>query len=480
MFKFPRMRSIERKLKTSYMVIIAVMILIPVMTMASSLIQTAWYDKIITNVSKTNSLNQRVRMDITNEIWDIVAGNKKFKDGVQYAMINSIRDSLNDIMSTTDVVRNRQLLTVAGRAVGTLTSYVDRLGDQISRNEPVEGNEKILDEIRGVVALISDILQDFTVLEIEAAARTNERIKAMVWILTAVQVFVVSCVAGFAVFAQRSVSRSINRPIRELERLSTAIASGNLDARANIPGVFELDNLTINLNVMAQKIRELIDENIREQKNLQKSEMKALQAQITPHFLYNTLDTIVWLAEEGKKDQVIDVTRAFSNFFRVSLSRGKEWITVEEEVSHVRSYLTIQKIRYRDILDYSLDVDPQILSSGILKLVLQPLVENALYHGIKNKRGRGYISIRGSREGNRLRFTVTDDGIGMSEERLAAVLTQIQDTSDPEDLSDVYGLYNVTRRMRLYYGEAFQFKVTSTLKEGTEVTFILPEVFPDV
>ncbi len=204
--------------------------------------------------------------------------------------------------------------------------------------------------------------------------------------------------------------------------------------------------------------------------------MKALQSQITPHFLYNTFDMIIWLAEACKTNEVIDVTRAFSSFFRVSLSRGREWITVSEEMEHVRSYLIIQKIRYRDILDYAIDVDEDVLERKMLKLLLQPLVENALYHGIKNKRGKGRIEIKGSRSGSAMRFTVTDNGCGMEPERLAHVLEQIDPNYASEELSDVYGLYSVTRRLRLYYGEEASISIESEWQKGTVVSLFLPEV----
>ena len=147
---------------------------------------------------------------------------------------------------------------------------------------------------------------------------------------------------------------------------------------------------------MAGKIDDLIKQNIEEQKNLQKAEMKTLQAQITPHFLYNTFDTIIWLAEEEQMDDVIKVTQAFSEFLRISLSRGHEWITVGQELEHVRNYLTIQKIRYSVILQYSIEVQDGLENLKMLKLSLQPLVENAIYHGIKNKRGRGHIKVTAS------------------------------------------------------------------------------------
>jgi len=457
------------------MIIIFLMLVLPVTTIVGSLVQTALYDRIITNVSRTNELNQVVKTGVSNAVWDVVAGNNKFINGTQYEVIYSIKKGIENIRKKTGSRESRQLLEVAGRALGTLTDYVDRLGDQMGRDATVAENEKILEEIRGVSSLISDILQSFIMREIESAARVNEKIKKTVWTLTILQCLILFCVTFFSMYAQRSVSRSINNPIRELERLSTSIASGNLEARASLPNVTELDNLTENLNVMAKRMRELLDANIREQKNLQKSEMKALQAQITPHFLYNTFDTIIWLAEAGKTDQVIDVTRAFASFFRVSLSRGKEWISVFDEIEHIQSYLMIQKIRYRDILDYDIDIDKEILSGKILKLLLQPLVENALYHGIKNKRGKGHIHIQGKKDGASMIFTVTDNGIGMEKERLDDVLKQINGEANASVPSDVYGLYNVTRRLRLYYGDTAFFEISSIWKQGTTVTFCVPE-----
>ncbi len=452
------------------------MLILPATTIVSSLVQTSLYDRIITNVSKTNDLNQIVANGVSNAVWDIVAGNNSFTDGTQYAVIDSIKKGIENIRKTTISRENRRLLDVALRTLDTLTSYVDRLGNQMGANSGVADNEKILDEIRAVSSLMSDILQDYIMLELESVARANERIKVTVIVLTAMECVVLVCVTLFAYYAQRSVSRSINKPIKELERLSADIASGNLESRAALPGVDELDNLTANLNFMAQQIRELIEANVIEQKNLQKAEMKALQSQITPHFLYNTFDTIIWLAEACKTDEVIDVTRAFSSFFRVSLSRGREWITVSEEMEHVRSYLIIQKIRYRDILDYSIDVDDDVLERKMLKLLLQPLVENALYHGIKNKRGKGRIEIKGSRSGSGMRFTVTDNGCGMDAERLAHVLEQIDPSYASEELSDVYGLYSVTRRLRLYYGEEASISIESEWQKGTVVGLFLPEV----
>ncbi|MDC7124420.1 MAG: sensor histidine kinase [Spirochaetales bacterium] len=468
--------SIKQTLQGSYIIIIALLITAPVISISFSWLQIVRYNKIITNVNKTNRLNQIVKKDVSNEIWDIVAGNKTFSEGRQYEIIDDIRARLDDILYNTEVTENQQMLEVAGRAVNTLTQYVDRLGLQIQNNFLVVENEQILDEIRGVSALISDILQDFIVLEIESAAKTNENIKKVAVSLSLLEIIIVIIAMLFSFSTQRTVTLSINKPINELVNLSSQIAEGNLEARAELPNVEELNNLTENLNIMAVKIKELIDTNIQEQKNLQKSEMKALQAQITPHFLYNTLDTIVWLAEGNQNSEVISVTRSLSSLFRTTLSRGQDWILVKNEFEHIENYLLIQKVRYRDILDYKIDCEPGIIDKTMLKLLLQPLVENALYHGIKNKRGKGKLSVSGWQENGFLCFEVKDNGIGIKPERLKDIKKQINGNLDSSEKNDVYGLYNVNKRLTLYYNSEVKLNIKSTYMEGTSVFFKVPEI----
>jgi two-component system sensor histidine kinase YesM len=364
----------------------------------------------------------------------------------------------------------------------TLTRYTDRMGSQMENSYPVIENERILDEIRGVSILVSEILQDFIVLEIESAAAANETIKKRAFSIGVLEIVIIIFVTAFSIYVQSSVASNVDASIGALVSLSSRIAEGDLSARAEIPHVKELNTLTEDLNTMAGKIKTLIEVNIQEQQNLQKSEMKALQAQITPHFLYNTLDSIIWLAEGAQYGEVISITRALSTFFRVTLNRGSEWVSVKDEFSHIASYLTIQKIRYRDILDYSIDYEAAMERSTILKLLLQPLVENALYHGIKNKRGRGTIKVRGWQEGSCLCFSVEDNGIGMTPERLADVREQLQNQSKSDPSAEaasrgsppVYGLYNVSKRLELYYNGAAHLYIQSIYKEGTTVTIQVP------
>lgn len=177
---------------------------------------------------------------------------------------------------------------------------------------------------------------------------------------------------------------------------------------------------------MKGEIGRLIEDIRQEQNQRRVMELQLLQEQINPHFLYNTLDTIVWLAEGGQNREVVDMVTSLSEFFRTTLSGGKDFITIKEEMGHIESYLQIQKIRYQDILDYEVALDKSLEEYRILKLTLQPLVENALYHGIKNKRGRGHIWVRGYARDDRAVFEIRDDGAGMTQEEMEAVQRKLR------------------------------------------------------
>ncbi|MCR5318309.1 MAG: sensor histidine kinase [Treponema sp.] len=477
--KSSRPKSIKKTLRFSYILILLMMILPAAYSIYITLHHTNQYNQIIQNVSRANRINLIINQDISNEIWEIVAGKKTFEGGRQYAILLQIENGISEILETTSLNDNRQKLEVANRAEKTLKKYIDLLGRQIANNNPVSEQEETLEEIRGCASLMNDIFQDFIVAEIQTLSETNDSIRHSSILLSIVQIAIVIFVICLAFFSMYTVSKSIRQPIHSMEILSTKIASGDLSARIERSNVEELDNLSVNLNTMAGKIKELIEENIREQKNLQKEEMKTLQAQITPHFLYNTFDTIIWLAESGQTSQVVEITKAFSNFFRISLSRGHDWIPIEQELEHVKSYLTVQKIRYRDILNYSIDFDKRLSGTMVLKLILQPLVENAIYHGIKNKRGRGMLKVSAQIDGNSdgeysIVFSVEDNGKGFTPERLEEVKKELKSDNPPENLQNTYGLYNVNKRLNLYYDKAVNLEIQSVLDKGTVISFKVP------
>ena len=466
-------------LQISYIFLIGIMIIPTIYSVIVLQIHTKRYDDIITNVSNANRINQIAKTDVPNWLWEIVCGKKSFDENPPYEMILTIFDGISDMQAHTKSRDNKQKLEVAYRACTTLDNNIKMLENQMRGGSSVTSNETSLDEIRTITALFSDIMQDFILSEIETANETNTSIKRSSIILTILQVTIIIFSLAVSLNGYITVLKSIGKPLSDMKDLSTQIAGGNLDARTNVPDVDELIPLANNMNLMAEQINVLIQKNIEEQQNIQKAEMKALQAQITPHFLYNTFDTIIWLAEEEKTDEVVKITKAFSEFLRISLSRGHEWITIAQELDHIKNYLTIQKIRYADILNYEIEADEEILNYKIIKLVLQPLVENAIYHGIKNKRGRGHLKVTANFTDDKkssIMFTVTDDGAGFTPERLAQVNDELENaTLDAEKLSSVYGLYNVNKKLKLYYGKETEgLVIQSEHNKGSNISFVIP------
>lgn len=471
--RFTHLKSIRRRISNSLWVIIIMMLIPAIISIIFTSVQTQKYDQLITNVNNIGRLNIIVRETIPDEIFEIVAGKKEFREGSQYEVIAYVNGQLDTLIRLSPDADNQVLLEVARRTMDQLESAVDKLGEQIETRQPVAEHELTLEQIRGVTALITDLLQEYVLQELETAAKTNQAIitTSQLTVTLEIVITVVACLV--AIVTQMAVSRSISRPILELERLAGRIAQGDLAARAQGTDVSELKELTASLNAMAGKLQELIDANKREQENLKKSEMRALQAQITPHFLYNTLDAIMWLAQSNRNDEVIRMTQAMSSFFRIVLSRGRDWITVSQEIEHVQSYLTVQHVRYRDILEYSLDIDPRLNEHLMLKLVLQPLVENAIYHGIKLRRDKGNIWVRGWLQDDSMCFCVRDDGIGIKADRLLALKKQLAGDMPAEE-GDGYGLYNVDKRLRLYYGQNTGLTIESEFEKGTTVSFCVP------
>lgn len=267
------------------------------------------------------------------------------------------------------------------------------------------------------------------------------------------------------------LSDEITKPVKSLEKSMKEVEKGNFaPAVMEVREENEIGHLRRNFNMMTEEIRKLMEQRDQEQQTKRKSELKALQAQINPHFLYNTLDSIIWMAEWGKNQEVVLMTSSLAKLLRRSISNEQEAVTVAEEVEYTETYLTIQKMRYKDKLEYEILVDPEILQKSVIKLVLQPLVENAIYHGIKYKEGKGLIRIRGFRQNERMILQVQDDGKGMEPETLAHIFEK--HTKDTR--SNGVGLNNVNERIQLYYGDDYGISFRSSPGEGTEATITLP------
>ncbi|MBP7687162.1 MAG: sensor histidine kinase, partial [Thermoflexales bacterium] len=336
-------------------------------------------------------------------------------------------------------------------------------------------NEAVLENIRGVSAVVEGVVQDYVLYEVNQA---DEQYRVMSQGFTQWEVFylvLLIAAIGFSVIAAWAISRSIYIPIKRLHDVTTTITKNDLQALVTRDNVDEITELGMSFNIMIGKIRELLDAKMKEQEDLKKAELRALQAQINPHFLYNTLDTIIWMAEAQKFDQVVEIVSALSSFFRISLSKGRDWITIGEEIERTRSYLTIQRMRYRDIMDFRIEADEQVLNHAVLKLILQPLVENALYHGIKNKRCGGTIVVRArQRTDDEILLEVEDDGIGFSPEKLAQLQAELNDDSGEIKPDSGFGIDNVNKRIRLYYGRRYGLSLKSEYNTGTCATLIIP------
>lgn len=472
-------KSLRRTLLITYISLLFITLIPSIYSIVVSQIHTKRYSQIISNVSTANRISLIAKDDIPAELWNIICGKKEIADGSQNKLLDNISSGLSLMLLTINNEESRGKLQVANRAYITLRRNVDMLISQIKGGSLVTQNEATLDEIRTITSLFSDIMQDFIVTEIEAANQTNQSLRNTSIILTTIQIIITILAIIISINSFITVSAAIQKPISDMEKLSTKVSNGDLTARIDIPHVNELNTLAENLNTMAGQIDLLIQKNMEEQKNFQKAEMKALQAQITPHFLYNTFDTIVWLAEEEHTEEVVRITKAFSDFLRISLSRGHEWITISQELEHIKNYLTIQKIRYADILNYSIDADEALMDVKMIKLVLQPLIENAIYHGIKNKRGRGKLKVSAHFTNDSrtfVCFTVEDNGAGFTEERLGQVRNELRTgAQDSEKLSSVYGLYNVNKKLKLYYGENTEgLLIESEAGKGSKISFTIP------
>ena len=269
------------------------------------------------------------------------------------------------------------------------------------------------------------------------------------------------------------ISDKISNPIKRLDGSVREIESGNLDVEILPSGSYEVEHLGKSIKNMLGRIKVLMSDLVAEHNAKRKSEFDTLQSQINPHFLYNTLDIIVWMIENENSDKAVNIVTALAKFFRISLSKGKNIITVKDEVEHVRNYLMIQNMRFKNRFEYSIDVDEKVLSYSSLKLMLQPLVENAIYHGMEFMDGDGEIDVKVFKEDDSLYFTITDNGLGMSEDMVETLLSK--DFVSSKKGSGI-GVKNVNERIKLYFGSEYGLKVESEPDEGTKITIHLPAV----
>ena len=465
--------TLATKIRFSYLVL-----LVPIFFILFFSIYNLWscnqrYEDMINSTLVASEFSLDFKKDFDYEIYLVIVGNKTLKESDVDTMLRHAKSVVKGLEDITESQDNRDRLQDIRKYLDSLQVYVARIDENMAEGNLYEENMEIWEnDVQIVTTLVRDEISQYTYYEIQGIQKSRDDYqKFYTWMLRFCLIALAGVVVAVGIMSYL-IPLSITRPFKELSQVTDEIAKGNLSVRANVNTGVEATALSNSMNTMIDKINELLEQVTTEQIRLRKAEFELLQAQINPHFLYNTLDAIIWLAEAGEQKRVVGMVRNLSDFFRTSLNQGKDINSIKEEMLHVKSYLEIQHVRYQDILSYDIEVPESLYIYSIPKITIQPLVENALYHGIKNKRGMGHISIRGQAGEKDFTITVTDDGIGIDETRLRQVQSGIQNKVLTG--KDFYGLYNVCERIRLNFGEEYGIFIESVYGEGTSVRVILP------
>lgn len=467
--------TLATKIRFSYLVL-----LVPIFFILFFSIYNLWscnqrYEDMINSTLVASEFSLDFKKDFDYEIYLVIVGNKTLKESDVDTMLRHAKSVVKGLEDITESQDNRDRLQDIRKYLDSLQVYVARIDENMAEGNLYEENMEIWEnDVQIVTTLVRDEISQYTYYEIQGIQKSRDDYqKFYTWMLRFCLIALAGVVVAVGIMSYL-IPLSITRPFKELSQVTDEIAKGDLSVRANVNTGVEATALSNSMNTMIDKINELLEQVTIEQTRLRKAEFELLQAQINPHFLYNTLDAIIWLAEAGEQKRVVGMVRNLSDFFRTSLNQGKDINSIKEEMLHVKSYLEIQHVRYQDILSYDIEVPESLYIYSIPKITIQPLVENALYHGIKNKRGMGHISIRGQAGEKDFTITVTDDGIGIDETRLRQVQSGIQNKVLTG--KDFYGLYNVCERIRLNFGEEYGIFIESVYGEGTSVRVILPYV----
>ncbi|RKM54975.1 sensor histidine kinase [Butyrivibrio sp. X503] len=434
------------------------------------------YNSIVSNLTVANSYNLTFKEQMDESVYRIIVGRDEFGSGEEddpYVLVDNIRNDFTRLKAITTEVNSRTWLETLLRNVDTLNDRLDDIRVSVEAGGHYDEDVEMLDSnIYSLTGLIQDNIQYYIYYQTKTIEVINRGLSKEMEELLVVLVLLLVLGILCTIITTDKVARSIVQPIETLGTATKEIAEGNFSVRTSFELEDEISVLSESVDDMAAHL-EIQMEQIREdEKKMRMAEAKLLQEQINPHFLYNTLDTIVWLIEDGKSQEAEDMVVSLSKFFRISLSHGKDFITIREEEQHIRSYLEIQRVRYSDILSYYIDIDDKLYNYKILKMTLQPLVENALYHGIKNKRGAGLIRITGREVDGLVRFEVSDDGVGMDEEMLLHLRKEINKPAKDTDTG--FGMANVNERIKMNFGDRYGISIESEPDMGTKVSVVLP------
>ena len=429
------------------------------------------YTVLLQNATAAADFNTAFKTTIDSEMYIHVIHprNEVTPEDLPTDELDRVEAILDRLEETTTLPDNIWRIHSMRNMCGSLRGYMTEIYETESYDSRMEKLDRNIRGETGLTRLIETYMHDYLDEEVREMSRLQASLRARTFLLTICTLAAVAALCVSFAYLSARVTRGIAEPIKLLSRKADRFGEGDFSPMPVETHITELRTLSDGFDEMAARIRNLMDRQIEDQKSLHRAELELLQAQINPHFLYNTLDSIAILAQNDRQEEAADMVKNLSSFFRISLSKGKDIISLESERNHVRSYLEIQHVRYSDILEFSIDIDEDILDRYVPKLILQPLVENALYHGIKNRRGMGRIDVRGFLQDGLIHLTVTDNGVGMSEEQLRVLQAGIYN-----DNHSGLGLINVHKRIRLYCGDEYGLSFTSELGKGTCVTILLP------
>ena len=423
---------------------------------------TGQYNKLSENLAVSSEFNLRFKDDLDLEMYYIAIGSKESSD------LEDVLEQVEDAQEIMQKLRRKTYNNNGVKSLNSLDSYLENLRQRMLQLVEIKEYDKRMEfmdsNIRIITGLIMQEMQNYIYNESMYLVQVEKSLTHRVKLL--ISGMAVLLIATLGILMRRSfrLTDGIIQPVNIMLDKVKKVGRGKFDMIPIEAEIEEIEELDEGINKMARKISALL-ENVRQEKEMQHlTELQLIQAQVNPHFLYNTLDTIVWLIEGGMTDDAVEMISSLSIFFRTSLSKGNDIIPLSEEERHTLSYLEIQQYRYRDILEFEINIPKELSGIPVPKLSIQPLAENALYHGIKNRRGKGKILIEGREEEDALVLTVSDNGQGMTPERLHEVQEAIR-TGERAG----FGLAAVAERIALYYGPGYGMKIFSEEGKGTTV-----------
>ncbi len=465
-------RSIKQEINQLVLIMALGMAVIFIVLLVTFLSINSRYEGALLCATTAADYNKGFKENIDREIYNSVIqprdGHSEYD--LSLAELDQAETLFRRLESTTSLADNRWRAHSMIGICQNLRMYIEEIADTDSYDRRMELLDRNIRGETGLTRLIEQYMHDFIDDEVRELSRLHGQISRQSTALTLITV--IATLILFLVFLLYSmrVSRHIASPITALtEKAAKYGTEDYYQVPPIVTDMTELQILNRTLNRMADHIDELMQKQIENERSLHRAELELLQAQINPHFLYNTLDSIAILAENHREEDVVHMVTSLSVFFRNSLSGGEDIIPLSAELAQASSYLAIQHVRYSDILTYSIDVDEDIGACLVPKLILQPLIENGLYHGIKNRRGRGVIAITGSRTEDGIVLKVRDNGAGMDSAQLARL-----QSGDYQDNHSGLGLKNVQQRIHLYCGDPYGLSFESEIGHGTTVSILLP------